>query len=297
MRIAFLTMVWRDYWLLEKWIAHNSRLVGRRGLYVLNHGGDPEVDRIAEGCNVLHVPRDEVTIDLTRLRWNLLGGITSGLLSFYDRVICTDVDELLVYVGDKPDLVAHLAQAPGDEAAISPVGLNLIPTPGDGADSAACVLQNHPHALLSARYTKPCIVCRPVEYTVGGHGLIGGTFRIDPEIVLVHLHYVTPDYAQRMAARQEIVAQSRAHNAAQEETQEMPARFWANWARPSKIRNKELAIHARARDLDVRDGFGAAADLLRAAVTHRGRRSLVEPDRLNDDPVRITLPDRWRSAL
>ena len=67
-RLAFLTMVWRDYWLLEKWIAHNVRLVGKRDLFVINHGGDPRVDEIANGCNVIHVPRDGVSIDLTRQR-------------------------------------------------------------------------------------------------------------------------------------------------------------------------------------------------------------------------------------
>ena len=95
MRIAFLSMVWRDYWLLEKWISHNEKVVARRDLFVLNHGGDPEIDRIAAGCNVIHVPRDEVSMDLTKRRWRLIAGVSSGLLAFYDRVICTDVDEII----------------------------------------------------------------------------------------------------------------------------------------------------------------------------------------------------------
>ena len=293
MRIAFLTMVWRDYWLLEKWIAHNEKVVSRRDLFVLNHGGDPEIDRIAAGCNVIHVPRDDVTMDLTKRRWRLIAGVSSGLLAFYDRVICTDVDEIIVYVGDKGGLIAHLEASPNDCAALSPVGLNLIPTPADGTDEGATVLGNHPHALLSARYTKPCIIAEPVEYTVGGHGLMNGRFRIDPDLLLFHLHYVTPDYAERMAARQEIVAQSRARS----DAAEMPARFWVNWAKPSKIRNKEFAIFEKARELDVSGGFAPAVALLDAAVHHRGRRSLIEPDKLNDDPVRITVPDGLRSAL
>lgn len=68
MKIAFFTMVWRDHWLLARWIAHNARLVPLRHLYVINHGGDLAVDRIAAGCNVIHLPRDEVTIDFTERR-------------------------------------------------------------------------------------------------------------------------------------------------------------------------------------------------------------------------------------
>jgi len=293
MRIAFLTMVWRDYWLLQKWISHNEKVVSRRDLFVLNHGGDPEIDRIAAGCNVIHVPRDELTMDLTKRRWRLIAGVSAGLLAFYDRVICTDVDEIVVYVGDKGGLIAHLEASPNDCAALSPVGLNLIPTPADGTAEGGTVLGNHPHGLLSARYTKPCIIAEPVEYTVGGHGLMNGRFRIDPDLLLFHLHYVTPDYAERMAARQDIVAQSRAHG----DAAGMPGRFWVNWAKPAKIRNKEFAIFEKARELDVSQGFAPAVALLDAAVIHRGQRSLIEPDKLNDDPVRITVPEALRSAL
>ena len=136
MKLAFLTMVWRDYWLLEKWVAHNEKLVPRRQLYVINHGGDPEVDRIADGCNVIHVPRDELPPDLTRRRWGLKGGMTNGLLSFHDMVICTDVDEFIVYAGNKANLIEHLEAAPRDGNAIAPVGFNMVPHPEDGEGPA-----------------------------------------------------------------------------------------------------------------------------------------------------------------
>jgi hypothetical protein len=297
MKLAFLTMVWRDYWLLEKWVAHNAALVPRRQLYVVNHGDDPEVDRIASGCNVIHVPRDGVTLDLTRRRWDLLGGIANGLLAFFDRVVCTDVDELLVYAGPKPSLTRHLAEAEVDADALSPVGLNLIPTPEDPEGADLPVLARHPHALLSAKYTKPCIAARPVTYTVGGHGLVRGSFRIDPEIVLVHLHYVTPDYAERMSDRQRIVADSKAYNREAATPLEMPGRHWINWAKPEMIRDKEFGIFVRARALDVSAGFAEAATMLEAAVTRTGKKSVVDPSVLSRDPVRITLPEALRSAI
>ena len=63
MKLAFLTMVWRDYWLLSKWVDHNSQHVPKSQLYVINHGGDPKVAEIAAGCNVIDIPRDDVTIE------------------------------------------------------------------------------------------------------------------------------------------------------------------------------------------------------------------------------------------
>jgi hypothetical protein len=292
-------MVWRDYWLLEKWVTHNSRIVPKSQLYVVNHGGDPKVDAIAAGCNLIHIPRDEVTIDLTRRRWTLVGNITSGLLAFYDRVICTDVDELLLYVGDKSGFLAHLESVDmADVAALSPVGLNLMATDDDGSDPDASVLQNHPNALLSARYTKPCIVAGPVTYTIGGHGLIGQRFRIDPDILLFHLHYVTPDYTERMAARQEIVAQSKEHNAAQDTPQDMPKGFWTNWSKPGRIRDKELGAYADAREVDVSNGFQGCAQLLEGAILYRGKRMLIEPKALGaEGAIRVTVPEALRPAI
>lgn len=295
MRLAFVTMVWRDHWLLEKWVSHNARYVDRRSLYILNHGGDPKIHQIAEGCNVIDIPRDEVTLDLTRRRWDLLGGITNGLLAFYDRVICTDVDELIAYVGAGDGLLSHLEHSAADTVALSPVGLNLIPSP-DG-DISAGVLRAHPQAMLSAKYTKPCIVRDRVLYTVGGHGLQRGQFTIDPELVLFHLHYVTPDYAARMAERKEIVDQSKAQNQASAEPLDLGKRFWINWSDSEMIRNKEFALFQTAADMPVTEGFGQAADALRAAVRSSGKKTVVDHSEMNKSPYRVLIPDALRDLL
>ena len=292
MSLAFVTMVWRDYWLLDHWVRHNANYVPRSQLYVINHGGDPEVARIAAGCNIINIPRDGLPIDLTRRRWDLLGGLTNGLLGFYDHVVCSDVDELILYAGSG-SLLEHLAQHTA-EVAIGAVGLNLIPTEADPADDELPVLRRHPHALLSARYSKPCIARAPVHYTIGGHGLIGAPFAIDPAILLCHLHFVTPDYAERMAARQEIVAEARAGQA---EGEEVRKRYWVNWSNPAQTRDRDLALYAAATDLDVTDGFGRAAERLNAARINKGKRHIVDPAQLTADPWRVSLPETLRDTI
>ncbi|WP_319823422.1 hypothetical protein [Thalassovita sp.] len=295
MKLAFVTMVWRDYWLLEKWVSHNSQYVDKRSLYVLNHGGDPKIDAIATGCNVIHVPREELTIDLDRRRWDLLGGVTNGLLAFHDRVICTDVDELIVYTG-KGSLQDHLAASAVETVAVSPVGLNLIPSEGE-ADLTKGVLNAHPQAILSAKYTKPCIVKSRVVYTIGGHGLVRGRFTIDPELLLFHLHYVTPDYAQRMAERQDIVAQSVAHNEASGTPANVGKRFWINWSDPAMIREKEFAHFARAAEVAVEDGFEECARILNGAIKSEGKKVVVDHAIMAKAPRRVTIPPALRTYL
>lgn len=297
MKLAFLTMVWRDYWLLEKWVTHNEKTVPRRQLYVINHGGDPEVDRIADGCNVIHVPRDEVTPDLTRRRWDLKGAITNGLLSFHDAVITTDVDEFLVYAGEKAGLVEHLATAERFGNATAPVGLNVIPTPQDPKEESLPVLARHPHALVHGKYTKPCIAHNRVVFTTGGHGLQRGDFRIDPDILLFHLHYVTPDYRERMAARQDIVQQSKDHAKALGAELEQPKRYWINWAKPDQIRDKDFGNFERAEAMDVSKGFAGCAEVLLSAKVSKERQTVVDPRIVNKQPRKVTLPKAFQSAI
>lgn len=298
MRLAFLTMVWQDHWLLNKWVQHNSQYTPRSSLYVINHGGDPAIHAIAEGCNVIDIPRDEVTLDLTRKRWDMLGAFTNGLLAFHDRVICTDVDELICYLGTD-SLQDHLATAGQDVTAVSPVGLNLMPAEDmpDAADLDDGVLPHHHRAFVSAKYTKPCIARDRVVFTTGGHGLQRGAFEIDPQLLLIHLHYVTPDYAERMQARKDIVAQSRAHNDGLDAPLDLGNRFWINWARSETIREKELGNFNRAEELDVTEGFGGAADALRGAISRNRQRMVVDHAEMNKAPKRVTIPQALRHLL
>lgn len=294
MRLAFVTMVWRDYWLLDKWVRHNAQYVDRRSLYVINHGGDPKIHDIAQGCNVIDIPRDEVTMDLTRRRWDLLGGITNGLLAFYDRVVCTDVDELIVCLG-QGGLLDHLEKSTADTLALSPIGLNLMPV-GEG-DVKDGVLRAYPQARLSAKYTKPCIVRDRAVWTVGGHGLQRGRFTIDPELLLFHLHYVTPDYTERMEERRQIVEQSRAHQAETQAGPEPGKRYWINWSQSEMIRDKELGLFEQSQELPVEDGFGEAAELLSAAIRTEGKKTVVDHAAMNNPPYRITVPETLRHLL
>ncbi|MCV6585497.1 MAG: glycosyltransferase family 2 protein [Marinibacterium sp.] len=286
MKIAFLTMVWRDHWLLEKWVAHHGRFVPRSQLYVINHGGDPKIDAIACGCNVVHVPRDTLPADLTRRRWDLLGQMASGLLGFFDRVVVSDVDELLLYHGTAPTLADHLAQAgPGT---LAPIGLNLLPLAD--ATGAKTVLGRYPHALVSAKYSKPCIAAEPLRYTLGGHGLVGGAFRVDPALFLCHLHFVTPDYTARMQTRRDIVAEACGDGP-------RPGNFWANWSDPDRITRKLMARADRARTVPLPDGAAQIARTLNQAYRHKARRVMIDPAIDDATPLRVTLPEGMRGAV
>lgn len=94
MKIAAITMVYRDYWALAQWYDHFARHIGAQNLYVIAHGADPEIARICPQASIITIPRDDLA-GFDRTRGNLLNAFQNGLLQAYDWVIRTDADELI----------------------------------------------------------------------------------------------------------------------------------------------------------------------------------------------------------
>ncbi len=288
-------MVWRDHWLLEKWIAYNSTHVPKSQLYVINHGGDPKISEIAGGCNVINIPRDGVPMNFDRIRWDLIGNLATGLLGYYDRVVCTDVDELLVFVGEG-SLAEHLVSEPVADkvTAIGALGLNLLPTEA-GDPSAEALMAKYPDALISGKYSKPCVVDKPSKFSNGAHGLLGTDFVLDPELLLVHLHYVTPDYMQRMEDRKEI-AETTTNDFLADPDADADIRkgYWRNWAKSDKIMERNINALTNAAIMDVSNGFQEVHAILTAHLRQEGRKRHVVQAEIKNIPMKVTIPENYR---
>ena len=288
-------MVWRDHWLLEKWIAYNSTHVPKSQLYVINHGGDPKITKIADGCNVINIPRDGVPMNFDRIRWDLIGNLAAGLLGFYDRVVCTDVDELLIYVGEG-GLVRHLVSKPVADniTAIGALGLNLLPS-DSGDPQAEALMAQHPDALVSGKYSKPCVVDKPSKFSNGAHGLLGTDFELDPDLLLIHLHYVTPDYMQRMEDRKEIAETTTNEFLADPEADaDIRKGYWRNWAKSDKIMERHMNALSKAAEMDVTGGFGEVHAVLNAYLRQEGRKRHVVQAEIKKIPMRVSIPEEYR---
>ena len=118
MKFAALTMVYRDYPALQRWVEHFGALFGRENLYVVSHGGDPEHDKIAQGCNIIFMPRDDLKrFDMRRAM--KLADIRRGIEIDYDAVFQTDADELLFF---RPDFKFN-----PDGRAMFAIGMQAFP--------------------------------------------------------------------------------------------------------------------------------------------------------------------------
>ncbi len=194
-----ITMAHADHFFLERWVEHYSRQFGRKHLYVLSHGNDPEHHRIAAGTNVIALPRDPTLHRLTRRRWMFKSNFASAMLRYYNWVFVGDVDEVVIVDPDvSPDLVTYMAAKDIKRAphSICPFGIELIHNPKAEPDPIVAgepLLSRRRVFRANANYSKPCIIRKDTMFTIGGHANTHQPRVLDPHLYLLHLRFVDYD--------------------------------------------------------------------------------------------------------
>jgi hypothetical protein len=93
MRIGIVTFVYNESLNLPIWLKYYSGQFGAENLFVVDRGSDDGSTQDLGGANLIRVPRKEFDeIDKT----NFMTLFHQSLLSFYDAVIITDCDEIIV---------------------------------------------------------------------------------------------------------------------------------------------------------------------------------------------------------
>jgi hypothetical protein len=196
-RMAAVTMVKGDHTFLARWVDYYGSLLGRENLFVLRHGHDPEIDRIAAGANILHQPDTGDKSGFDRRRWATLSHFSSGLTLYYNWVLCTDVDEIVapdpatgLALPDYLDRLFATGRAP---QIISPFAIEIVHTPAsepEPLDPTRPILSVRRNFRLNSNYAKPCITRKRISFSVGGHGSSSRDVTLDPKLFLFHLRYV-----------------------------------------------------------------------------------------------------------
>ena len=194
--VAVMTMAYKDYFFVKKWYDYYSALFGAEHLYLISHGSDPEHRRIAPNANVINVPRDPTLNRLERRRWKSLSTFYTGLLSYYNWVICGDVDEIIISDPDVfpklPDYFVHLNAQPHPPKSVCPLGLELIHNPklepGDISNDRTILSQRRIFR-INANYSKPCVLREAGTFTIGGHANTHIPRYLGEDLFLVHMRY------------------------------------------------------------------------------------------------------------
>jgi len=196
--IAVITMVRDDEMFLTRWIRYYSSIFGKKNLYVIVHGDNAEIERLASGCSLVKIPtrgrRDTVgQAFYNGDRADLVEGLTAGLLKYHKFVIYTDVDEFVVLdpsVG--PNIVDFINRC--DEGTVlSPFGLEVVHLRGEETESIASgdrVLAMRRYCRIAPRYTKPIIVGKPVRWSGGFHHSTHPKLNVPQGLYCFHLKWM-----------------------------------------------------------------------------------------------------------
>lgn len=201
MKIAAITMVYKEHQMLKRWYDYYGELVGHENLYVVSHGRDDAHRDITPLASHITVPRD----DLQRfegMRQQSLAYLQRSLYSYYDAVIRVDTDEFLVFDPDVHDSFEDALYSTNFETteAWFALGMQLFTEEEDIAIEPDQLITDHAqHCVISPIYSKAACCRRNIvtflhgAWYVGSNNVQMGRFQMPNGLYLFHLKYALKD--------------------------------------------------------------------------------------------------------
>ncbi len=191
-KICALTMVRNDEFYLRKWVAYYGAELGVENLYVYLDGKDQEIPDWCPGVNVEAVDKiPGQVVEAEKGRLDFLSARAADLLKVYDLVIGVDADEFLI-VDPKLGLsLSEYLDKADIKVSMSGLGVDVGQHTGEEGDIRTddTFLNQRHYARLSTRYTKPCVIAKPVRWGRGFHRIKGHNFHIGKGLYLFHFGY------------------------------------------------------------------------------------------------------------
>ena len=202
--LAVTTMVYDDAIYLDVWLRYWEQRLPRNNLYVFIHDNYEHYEAKLTGCNTLRIARPEMHPEFERDRWRMLSNFCSGLTYMFDRVIYTDVDEILVLAPNKgDDVVAHILDL--DSPLVCPFGLEVVQNTSVEKQPYTPhlpVLSQRQFVAPHGMYCKPCVISEPIFWGSGGHFCDRDDAFLSDDLFLFHLRLFDENtYIQRSKKR------------------------------------------------------------------------------------------------
>lgn len=279
-RVAAITMAYNEATLLPIWARHYARQVGADHCFVIDHGStDPIV--VPPGVNTLRLPRSPHDDER---RAGFVSNLAQTLLSYFDWVLYTDADELVLADPDHaPNLQAFCASAPDDT--ITAIGLDVQHRPDcePPLNPALPVGRQRGWVRFTSAMCKPVLTRRPIRWDPGFHSCDQPP-RFAP-LFLFHLHWADRTLGQQRLARTR--AMRWASDTAGRHAR-LPDRHWLDMF--------DGMARLPIRDTDLRPAGPPLDDWL--AATLASRPAAGGPVALDvNAPELWPIPPRFRAAL
>lgn len=292
MKIAAITMAYKEHQMLKRWYEYYGQLIGHENLYVVSHGRDDAHREITPLASHVVFPRD----DLQRfegMRQQALAYFQRSLYSYYDAVIRVDTDEFLVYdpaVHDSLEAALESTNFDTTEAWFG-LGLQLFPISDDVAIKPDQLITEHvQHCIVSPIYSKAACCRRNIVTFLHGAWYIGtgnvhiGRFQMPKGLYLIHLKYALKD---------ELEAANRIRAEMSTDDPNDTTRFKTGeyWSDGDRIANELLTRWRGYSPVDFDEEVERAHELLSTDMNQKG------PMSPNGQPTRIQVKPRPMKGL
>jgi len=193
-KIAIMTMVYNESTNLPIWMRHYRRVAPSANLFVIDHSSDDGSTDFLFGVAKIPLPRGELD---EGDRTFFINSLQQGFLRYYDIVIYTDCDELLV-----PDpaksiaLDSYLRDQPYSYA--SPIGINVlhIADREPAIDFTQPLLRQRQYGQFQSSMCKPLVTRIALTWEPGFHSCDRRP-NIDEDLYLFHIKQIDKDEALR----------------------------------------------------------------------------------------------------
>ncbi|MEM9349840.1 MAG: glycosyltransferase family 2 protein [Pseudomonadota bacterium] len=194
--MAAMTMCWNEEAYLSKWVAHYGAAFGRENLYIIAHGGEQIVYDLAEGCNVIAVPRKVIDPAFNRRRARVVEALVNFLLTSHRAIVFGDVDEYIIADPEAGSLEDVIEGQRGHVPSLKPLALNLLEHEGAAPlDFSKPILPQRPTAHSRYQFCKPVILFQPTVFVAGFHYSTHAP-NLGEDLYLVHLHFADSTAAE-----------------------------------------------------------------------------------------------------
>jgi Glycosyl transferase family 2 len=189
-RVAAVTMVFNEAVYLPIWLAHNARQVGIENCFVIDHGSTDGSISNNLGCNIIKIPRSPYD-PAKQSEWN--SEFCSSLLVWYDWVVYSDVDELLLADPAVASSLVDYCRRPLPPI-VTAIGLNVLHRMDNEPplDLSRPITEQRPYVFGCASMCKPLLIRRRVKWSPGSHSADAKLFF--DKLYLFHLRWFDYDF-------------------------------------------------------------------------------------------------------
>ncbi|MDR2962870.1 MAG: glycosyltransferase family 2 protein [Bacteroidales bacterium] len=209
-KIAVITMARNDEFFLNRWVHYYGAQFGEEHLYIYLDGLDQSLPAQAGKANVHKVEKQGIqVVDAENRRLNFLSNRAEELFANgYELVIGCDADEFLIVEPNVGKSLAEYLSSLKINTSVSALGIDVgqhlhLEKP---LDTSRPILEQRQFALINSRFTKVCVIAKPVRWGRGFHRVRGHNFHIDKNLYLLHFGNIDYDTLVEKANSHDIIA-------------------------------------------------------------------------------------------